>query len=90
MAKPIITLEQLKAILSYNPDDGTFTWLVSTRGKVQAGKKAGGTGGYKGRYRTIHIGGRRDGKKYYMHRLAWLCMTGEWAKGHNRSRRRRS
>ena len=78
MAKPILTLERLKELLSYNPEDGTFTWLVSTRGKVRAGAIAGSFGGYGGKYRTIHIGGLRDGRKYYAHRLAWLWMTGKW------------
>lgn len=35
------TLEQLKQVLSYDPDTGIFTWLVDRNNKVKSGSEAG-------------------------------------------------
>lgn len=71
MAKPIITAEQLRSVLHYDPDTGVFTWIVS-RPKIRVGQVAGCLEG-RG-YRRICI----DGRLYYAHRLAWLYVNGYW------------
>lgn len=76
MAKPILTLEQLKTILSYDPEDGSFTWLIRQAFAVWPGKKAGSIN--KRNYVKISIHGR----KYFAHKLAWFFMTGAWSKDH--------
>jgi len=68
----MLTEQQLKQILSYDPDTGEWTWLISTSPKAQAGQKAG----------CINKQGRRqiaiEGKTYKSYRLAFLYMTGKW------------
>jgi len=66
-----LTAERLRAVLSYNPNTGLFTWIKPSKFHPRMqGQVAGsvGTGGY------IHI--RVDGKKYRAHRLAWLYVYG--------------
>ena len=68
----MITQEQLKELLDYNPDTGIFTWKVDRSIAIKKGKVAG----YK----------RPDGyivtsinkKLYYLHRLAWLYVHGNF------------
>ena len=71
----MITQEELKKDLSYNPDTGVFTWLKSKGRTTYKGKEAGWTQkNAKGNqtYRSIEI----NGKCYKAHRLAFLYMTG--------------
>lgn len=69
----MLTQEKLKSLLSYSPETGLFTWLVSV-GCVKAGNIAGANDG-RG-YTRIII----KNKNYKAHRLAWLYMTGKWPK----------
>lgn len=69
----LITQEQLKELLSYDPETGVFVWLVSTSNRVKAGDVAGT---FKADSGYIFISAL--GHIYRAHRLAWLYMTGEW------------
>jgi hypothetical protein len=64
----MITQEQLKQVLHYDPRTGIFTWLESYR-STRIGQEAGNV---SGRYRYITIGGVR----HLAHRLVYLYMTG--------------
>lgn len=69
-----LTADQLRAVLSYDPATGFFTWLFGSVNKVRAGARAGyrqPDGQRVIRIRTI---------SYVAHRLAWLYVTGEWPK----------
>jgi len=66
----MLTQEQLKELLDYDPDTGHFAWRVD-RGSAYAGKRAGYLNCYG--YRKIEICGRA----YAAHRLAWLYVYGE-------------
>lgn len=61
----MITLDRLKEVLEYDPATGIFTWKSSN---LVAG--------------FVHSGGYLETSinetKYYLHRLAWFYMTGEW------------
>ena len=70
----MITQEALKEILHYDPETGNWTWLVDV-GRVYAGDRAGCFVDGRG-YRKVSI--RRT--KFYLHRLAFLYMNGEWPK----------
>lgn len=67
----MLTQEELKRILHYDPASGRWAWRVS-RGRVIIGEEAGCTD-TNGR-RRICI----DGTLYLAARLAWLYMTGSW------------
>lgn len=69
----MITQSSLKELLHYEPETGDFIWRVS-RGRVRSGMLAG-THDEKG-YLKIQI----DKQPQKAHRLAWLCMKGEWPK----------
>src|SRR5690349_6023774 len=66
-----LTAEYLRAIISYAPDTGHFTWRIS-RSNVRAGERAGCS--REDGYRLIRI----DKTMYLEHRLAWLYVHGEW------------
>ena len=65
-----ITCEELKKLVDYNPDTGEMCWRVNcprTRIGDVVGRDDDG-------YRRCKLNGRN----YYVHRLAWLYMTGSW------------
>lgn len=69
-----MTLDQLRAVLSYNPDTGEFRWLVENKfrpSKTQPGTLAGYV---SNGYRLISV----YGKRYRSARLAWFYVTGRW------------
>lgn len=72
----MITQERLKECLSYNPDTGSFTWIIVKR-NVITGSIAGCTFKASSKtYRKIRI----DWNYYTSHRLVFLYMTGSWPK----------
>jgi HNH endonuclease/AP2 domain len=74
---PLITPDELKKVLHYNPETGVWTWLV-TRGRyARLGTIAGSQLLAKrsnSPYQRIKINGRH----YLSHRLAFLYMLGQW------------
>ncbi len=71
----MLTQEQLKQKLSYNPHTGDFVWIVRVCGKggfINPGTKAGFI--RDDGYVSIAI----NGVKFMAQSLAWLYMTGEY------------
>ena len=68
-----LTSNELKSLLTYDPETGVFMWLEK-RGGPRSDLKAGTNNG-RG-YLVIKV----KGKSYRAHRLAWLYVTGEWPK----------
>jgi len=70
----MITQEQLKERLHYEPETGVFTWLN--------GRRKAKTAGWKNTYEYLQIKLTVDGvtKQYLAHRLAWFYMFGKWPK----------
>lgn len=66
-----LSAEYLRALISYDPETGHFTWRIS-RSNVRAGERAGCS--RDDGYRLIRI----DRTMYLEHRLAWLYVHGEW------------
>lgn len=67
-----LTQKRLKEVLDYNEKTGVFTWLVATNGRRRVGERAGNL--RPDGYVQIKV----DKIMHRAHRLAWLCMTGEW------------
>jgi hypothetical protein len=67
----VITYNDLRAHLAFDPETGLFT-LRNTARRWKAGTQAGCINGQG--YIQIRIAGRL----YYAHRLAWLYMHGTW------------
>lgn len=73
MTAHILTQNELKSQLHYDPETGIFTWIVNKMGHSCFGKNAGSNShGY------VQIG--INGIRYRAHRLAFLYMNGEWPK----------
>lgn len=70
----MLSTDEIRNLLSYDPQTGVFVWRISTSPKAQAGANAGCR---SGKYWRIGIGGR----PYPAHRLAWLYMNGEFPDG---------
>ena len=68
-----MTLDELRATISYDPETGVFTWLKNGKGRYM---RAGAVAGSKhcAGYVQIYFGG----KNYLAHRLAWFWVHGEW------------
>jgi hypothetical protein len=69
-----ITAEKLREITSYDGGTGNLIWTVCLNNKAPIGAKVGNR--MPVGYRQTRIFGNR----YYVHRLVWLYMTGEWPK----------
>lgn len=63
----MLTQDELKKWLLYNPESGEFTWIKGYR----KGKSGGGSNGFGMQIRIF-------GKKYSARHIAWLYMTGEF------------
>jgi hypothetical protein len=70
-----ITHQLLKEIISYDPENGLFRWIMA-RPKVVVGAVAGTFKHHKG-YVIIEL----YGIAYAAHRLAWFYVTGIWPIG---------
>ena len=66
-----LTIERLKILLHYDEKSGLFTRKIN-KGKGKAGDIVGST--QTNGYLQVCI----DGKLYYLHRIAWLYVYGEW------------
>lgn len=65
-----LTQERLKLVMDYNSDTGVFTWNIDRGGDIKKGEKVGWNSlGY------LYV--ELFGKKYGLHRLAWLYEYGE-------------
>lgn len=72
--KTTLTAERVKTLFEYDPCSGLFTRKESVANQHE-GSLVGCVG--KRGYLVAHI----DGKVQYLHRIAWLYMTGEWPVG---------
>lgn len=68
---PVLTLERVLELLSYDQETGLFTWKIR-KGTAKQGKVAGCP--HPNGYLYIKI----DYKSYPVHRLAWLVYSGGW------------
>lgn len=66
------TQEQLHRVISYDPESGRFTRLITTSSNAKSGEECGNmdSQGYL-RFRVL-------GQEFRAHRLAVFYMTGEW------------
>jgi hypothetical protein len=71
----MITYQELRELLRYEPDTGKWFWKV----KISRNRAAGDETGKPDVTGYCHIRYKR--RLYKAHRLAWLYMTGEWPEG---------
>lgn len=69
----VLTADQLKEILQYDPLTGIFTWVKTCSRKIKAGQIAGTEGP-----RGISINSKLFGRPMLAHRLAWLYVFGSF------------
>lgn len=72
MKDNLLTAEDLRRLVKYDPETGLFTWIVKVAHRVRIGDVAGSQ--MKNGYWRVCV----LGTQYYAHRLAWLYMTGVW------------
>lgn len=72
MGKPKVTYEDVRALFDYDPETGVVTRRQTTSSRARRGMIVGckNTQGYL----VVNI----DRTVYYLHRIIWLWMTGEW------------
>jgi len=70
-----LTAAEVRHLLRYDPDTGTFFWRVDTKNTA-----AGDVAGSRQSRGYWHI--KINRRLYMAHRLAWLYVTGEWPIGH--------
>jgi hypothetical protein len=73
----MLTAEELRSWLAYNPLTGNFHWKRKPNRRIQIGQRAGTPWGGPGSRVQIRL----LGKIYRAHRLAWLFVNGEWPDG---------
>lgn len=84
----LMPIDELRRIMSYNPETGELTWLhrpieyfdSAFTMRAWNGKYAGKVAATTCRAGYVSI--RIQGPQYRGHRLAWALYHGEWAKGH--------
>ena len=69
----MLTQEHLKQLVNYDPDTGIFTRLCATSSRAQVGDVLGTPTGLGG-----HLRSTVGGKRYYLHKLAWLYVYGSY------------
>lgn len=72
VGQKMITQERLKELFHYDSGTGIFTRKVQTSSRAKIGMVVGCPD------RHGHLLCRVDGKRYSLHRLAWLYVTGEF------------
>lgn len=72
MVRPEMTAERVRKLFNYDPSTGKLTRRMTTSSRAMVGMEVGcrNAAGYL----VVNV----DGKLHYVHRLAWLWMTGEW------------
>lgn len=75
LTKKPLTAERARELMSYDADTGVVTWRARMNAKTPAGRPVGCLSS-RGYVITLI-----DKKNYFVHRLAWLLMTGEWPAG---------
>lgn len=72
----MITQEELKKLLHYDPETGIFTWLKTAARRLKIGQIAGSIRKDKDgkSYTLISV----NNKRYLAHRLSWLYTHGEF------------
>ena len=73
-SKTLITLEELRQVITYHPDTGDMTWRNNTTCKDRIGEKVGGVDKYSSGGARLQL----YGVSYVYSRLIWFIMTGQW------------
>lgn len=69
----MLEIERIREAFRYDPDSGLLWWAKPGRAR-KMNQPVGGAGD---RYLTVWF----DGRRHYVHRLAWLLTHGDWPSG---------
>lgn len=71
----MLTAERLREVLNYDPETGVFTWKERLSNRIHVGDVVGWKNN-KENDKSIETS--IEGRRYPLHRLAWLYVYGEW------------
>ena len=72
----MISIKELREMLSYAPKTGELNWSVRRSNTIPAGKPA-----FTAKKNSGHLHGLINRKSYMAHRVAWAIFYGEWPQG---------
>src|SRR6478752_7514035 len=80
-SRPLPSLEQVRAVLDYEPESGAFTWRFRADATAKFNNRfAGKPAGTLCKHGYLHI--TINFRQFRANRLAWLLMTGAWPTFH--------
>lgn len=74
----MISVEELKTFLSYDPSTGLVKWALNLNSRARVGREFGMKRRSK---RTFYRFGKIHGVPYHTHHVAWAIYYGEWPDG---------
>lgn len=79
--KALPSAEDLRQLLTYDPETGRLFWKERPRGPVKWNTRYAGVEAFTARSSSGHLVGSIFDKRYLAHRVAWVLHYGFWPNG---------